>query len=129
MFCFRRAKNNGTVALDFSTPLISFSAGDFVYLQPAEPNLPLYIARIDALLQLNTTAAAASQLPTAEAASDDERPQSSVDSAQKSMSATVTWFYRPLELDQDSALPIFPNEVFASDEQATHPLDAGKKHY
>jgi hypothetical protein len=41
------------------------------------------------------------------------------------MSATITWFYRPQELNVDTPLPVFDNEVFAADEGAeTHPLDS-----
>lgn len=74
-------------------------AGDFVYLQPSDPAVPLYIARVDDLVISN-------DVP----------------------SATITWFYRPQELNLDTPLPVFDNEVFAADESETHPLDsvAGK---
>lgn len=40
------------------------------------------------------------------------------------MSATVSWYYRPEELEVDAPLPVFKNEVFAADERATHPLNS-----
>lgn len=41
------------------------------------------------------------------------------------MTVTVSWFYRPQELEIDSDLPVYENEIFAADETATHPLESG----
>jgi hypothetical protein len=45
---------------------------------------------------------------------------------ERSMLVTVSWFYRPQELEIDSELPVYENEIFAADEQATHPLESGR---
>lgn len=86
-----------------------------MYLQPAEPGLPLYIARVDDLLHLSPTPAPGQQHPPA----GEERPGGT-------LAAAVSWFYRPQELDLDAPLPVFENEVFMADEGATHPLESGK---
>ena len=77
-----------------------------MYLQPAEPGVPLYIAGIEELLQMAPEAEAAAADPT------------------QGMYATVRWFYRPQELELDAPLPVYANEVFAADERAIHPLNS-----
>ena len=58
-------------------PTTQSTPGDHVYMQPAEAGAPLYIARLDALVQAPPGA------PPREAASP------------KGMYAEVAWFYRP----------------------------------
>ena len=92
-------------------------AGDCVYLQPAEPGLPLYIARIEDLLHLNPPTTNHEPLHAGEQRANEG-----------TLAATVAWFYRLQERDWDAPLPVFENEVFMADEHATHPLESGKHH-
>lgn len=67
-----------------------------MYLTPAEPGIPPYIAKLDSLTQ----------------------------EADGMGWATVRWYYRPAELEVDSELTFDDGEVFYTDEFATHPLDS-----
>lgn len=83
-----------------------------MYLQPAEPDVPLYIARVVDLVYLHPAAPPAAAAATAP--SPPPQPQ---------MAVVVSWYYRPHEvLDLDHPLAVYDNEVFASDDVATHEL-------
>ncbi|WPT11572.1 Protein AMEIOTIC 1-like protein [Picochlorum sp. SENEW3] len=69
--------------------------GDCVYLLPAEPHLPKFIAQIKDLFD----------------AEDGKKM------------ASFYWYFRPEEIEIDAKLPIFDKEVFAGDEVASYPLD------
>lgn len=85
--------------------LVRMRVGDYVFLQPAEPGVPLYIGLVLDLFQVQ---------------------QEQEHAATLSMQVTVSWFYRPQELEIDSELPVYENEIFAADEHATHPLESGR---
>jgi hypothetical protein len=98
--------------LNFLPLFLSVCPGDFVYLQPAEPEVPLYIARIEDLVHLHPEAPPTD--PAAAAPAVPPTPQ---------MAAAVSWYYRPHEIsDLDHAIYVYDNEVFASDEVAQHDL-------
>lgn len=41
---------------------------------------------------------------------------------------TIVWYYRFEELELDAPLPVYENEIFASDDAATHPVAAISGH-
>lgn len=86
MTCYRgfERKNLGQVLV-----------GDCVYLLPAEPHLPKFIAQIKDLF----------------------------DGEDGKKMASFYWYFRPEEIEIDAKLPIFDKEVFAGDEVASYPLD------
>ena len=77
------------------------SAGDYVFLKPADPSTPNYIAKIEKLMEI----------PPLESGKKPRRM------------ASMAWYYRPEELEIDSSLPIYRNEIFAADEKAMHPIE------
>lgn len=83
--------------------------GDCVYLQPAESGISPYICRIMDMFQppqppsLPFPAVHLTDTPT-------DTP------TQNKQEITVSWYYRPQELDLDGDLLIYENEIFSSDD-------------
>ena len=83
--------------------------GDYVYLQPAEKSMPRYIAQIQELMDVPGPMGA----PSEDGGKGDMVKM-----------AALGWYYRPEELEVDAPLPIFENEIFATDEVAVHPIES-----
>ncbi|EFN57214.1 hypothetical protein CHLNCDRAFT_51293 [Chlorella variabilis] len=87
-----------------------FNLGDSMYLRPAQPGLPAFVAKLESLHQQQ---------------------------GDGSKWAEARWYYRrggqrkmgpgtPTELEVGHEVSVEANELFWSDDFATHPLDAGK---
>lgn len=70
-----------------------------MYLKPAEKGMPRYIAQVKELKECKGADGAGEKI------------------------ASLGWYFRPEELHVDAQLPIFKNEIFASDEVAVLPVD------
>lgn len=87
--------------------------GSFVYLTPAEPNMPMFIGQVQDLFCLPRE-------DTLRHTGEGDVPPGPQDGVKMGVFA---WYSRPQELDIDAPLAIFEHEVFAVDDVATIPLD------
>lgn len=87
--------------------------GAFVYLTPAEPNMPTFIGQVQDLFCLPRN-------ENVSPAGNADTPAGPDDGVKMGVFA---WYSRPQELDIDAPLAIFEHEVFAVDDVATIPLD------
>lgn len=88
-----------------------YSLGDAVYLCPADPGAPPFVAHLESLHE---------QLPGGAGGGSPCKATA----AQGSMWAGVRWFYRPSELDVEGPFRAEDSELFWADEYAVHPLEA-----
>lgn len=92
--------------------------GSFVYLTPAEPNMPMFIGQVKDLFCLPRE-----QQNTSMGGDNDGASALLAEQQDGVKMGVFGWYSRPHELEIDAPLAIFEQEVFAVDDVATIPLD------
>lgn len=99
--------------------------GSFVYLTPAEPNMPMFIGQLQELFSLprEDTQMRGNANGTFQDPFHKNKEGLAMESDEGIKMGVFAWYSRPEELELDAPLPIFEHEVFAVDDVATIPLD------
>ena len=105
--------------------------GDTVFLTPLEPGVDPYIGKITELIRIPIQPEGKDS-GTEGAVEPGVIPEEPEGVERVTMPAqhlvTVKWYYRLQELELDGPLPVYENEIFASEDVATHPIAAVSGH-